>query len=150
MAGYCTSVRPYFNEPQESESIAQGCNIQPYCLLSHQVTVYPSHCCIYFILFFDWLLSPFTWRLSFLNSLLLLLAFIITSQSYSSCHSLCLFALLIRYFRYQPSSSLASLTPLRFLPRSYQLSSLAPKPSPSFSSLAVRFSLLYCKRREAR
>ena len=37
MAGYCTSVRPYFHEPQASENTAQECNIQPYCLLTHQI-----------------------------------------------------------------------------------------------------------------
>ena len=37
MAGYCTSVRLYFHEPQASENTAQECNIQPYCLLSHQI-----------------------------------------------------------------------------------------------------------------
>ena len=34
MAGYCTSMRLYFHEPQASENTAQGCNIQPYC---HQI-----------------------------------------------------------------------------------------------------------------
>ena len=28
MAGYCTSVRLYFHEPQASENTAQECNIQ--------------------------------------------------------------------------------------------------------------------------
>ena len=37
MAGYCTSVRPYFHEPQASENTAQECNIQPYYLLNHQI-----------------------------------------------------------------------------------------------------------------
>ena len=37
MAGYCTSVRPYFHEPQVSENTAQECNIQPYCFLTHQI-----------------------------------------------------------------------------------------------------------------
>ena len=38
MAGYCTSVRPYFHEPQASENTAtHSCNIQPYCLLTHQI-----------------------------------------------------------------------------------------------------------------
>ena len=37
MAGYCTSVRLYFHEPQASENTAQECNIQPYCLLNHQI-----------------------------------------------------------------------------------------------------------------
>ena len=35
MAGYCTSMRPYFHEPQASENTTQECNIQPYCLLTH-------------------------------------------------------------------------------------------------------------------
>ena len=34
MAGYCTSVCPYFHEPQASENTAQECNIQPYILPS--------------------------------------------------------------------------------------------------------------------
>ena len=38
MAGYCTSVWPYFHEPQASENTAQECNIQPYCLLTHQLS----------------------------------------------------------------------------------------------------------------
>ena len=43
MAGYCTSVRPYFHEPQASENTdAHSCNIQPYCLLTHQIIVYYS------------------------------------------------------------------------------------------------------------
>ena len=33
----CTSVRPYFYEPQASENTAQECNIQPYYLLNHQI-----------------------------------------------------------------------------------------------------------------
>ena len=37
MAGYCMSMRPYFHEPQASENTAQECNIQPYCLLTHQI-----------------------------------------------------------------------------------------------------------------
>ena len=37
MAGYCTSVRPYFHELQASENTAQECNIQPYFLLTHQI-----------------------------------------------------------------------------------------------------------------
>ena len=37
MAGYCTSVHPYFYEPQVSENTAQECNIQPYYLLNHQI-----------------------------------------------------------------------------------------------------------------
>ena len=37
MVGYCISVRPYFYEPQASENTAQECNIQPYCLLTHQI-----------------------------------------------------------------------------------------------------------------
>ena len=37
MTGYCMSVRPYFREPQVSENTAQECNIQPYCLLTHQI-----------------------------------------------------------------------------------------------------------------
>ena len=39
MAGYCTSVWPYFHEPQASENTAQECNIQPYYLLTHQIKV---------------------------------------------------------------------------------------------------------------
>ena len=31
------SVRLYFHEPQASESTTQECNIQPYCLLTHQI-----------------------------------------------------------------------------------------------------------------
>ena len=42
MAGYCTSVRPYFHEPQASENTAQECNIQPYYLLNHQIIIYHS------------------------------------------------------------------------------------------------------------
>ena len=34
MAGYCTSVRQYFHKLQASE---YECNIQPYCLLNHQI-----------------------------------------------------------------------------------------------------------------
>ena len=37
MAGYCASVLPYFYESQASENTAQECNIQPYCLLTHQI-----------------------------------------------------------------------------------------------------------------
>ena len=37
MAGYRTSVRPYFHKPQASENTAQECNIQPYCLLTQQI-----------------------------------------------------------------------------------------------------------------
>ena len=37
MAGYSTSVRPYFHELQASENTAQECNIQPYYLLNHQI-----------------------------------------------------------------------------------------------------------------
>ena len=37
MAGYRTSVRLYFYEPQASENTAQVCHIQPYCLLNHQI-----------------------------------------------------------------------------------------------------------------
>ena len=37
MAGYCTSVQPYFHKPQASENTAQECNIQPYYLLTHQI-----------------------------------------------------------------------------------------------------------------
>ena len=37
MAGYCTSVMPYFHKPQASENTAQECNIQPYYLLNHQI-----------------------------------------------------------------------------------------------------------------
>ena len=37
MAGYCTSVRSYFHEPQASENTAEECNIQPYCPLTHQI-----------------------------------------------------------------------------------------------------------------
>ena len=37
MAGYCTSVWSYFHEPQASENTAHSCNIQPYCLLTHQI-----------------------------------------------------------------------------------------------------------------
>ena len=37
MAGYCTSVWLYFHKPQASENTAQECNIQPYCLLTHQI-----------------------------------------------------------------------------------------------------------------
>ena len=37
MAGYCTSVQPYFHEPQASENTVQECNIQPYYLLNHQI-----------------------------------------------------------------------------------------------------------------
>ena len=33
MAGYCTSVRSYFHEPQASENTAQECNIP----LTHQI-----------------------------------------------------------------------------------------------------------------
>ena len=33
----CTSVRPYFHEPQVSENTAQECYIQPCCLLTHQI-----------------------------------------------------------------------------------------------------------------
>ena len=37
MAGYCTLVL-YFHEPQASENTAaHSCNIQPYCLLTHQI-----------------------------------------------------------------------------------------------------------------
>ena len=34
MAGYCTSVRPYFRKLQGSEN---KCNIQPYCIFNHQI-----------------------------------------------------------------------------------------------------------------
>ena len=37
MVGYCISVQPYFYELQASENTAQECNIQPYCLLTHQI-----------------------------------------------------------------------------------------------------------------
>ena len=37
MDGYCTSVQPYFHEPQASENTVQECNIQPYYLLNHQI-----------------------------------------------------------------------------------------------------------------
>ena len=38
MAGYCTSVRLYFHEPQASENTtAHSCNIQPYFPLTHQI-----------------------------------------------------------------------------------------------------------------
>ena len=37
MAGYYTSVQPYFHEPQASENTAQECNIQPYWFLTHQI-----------------------------------------------------------------------------------------------------------------
>ena len=33
MAECCTSVWPYFHELHARESIAQECNIQPYCIL---------------------------------------------------------------------------------------------------------------------
>ena len=36
MAGYCTSVRPYFHEPQVSENTAQECCIQSYWL-NHKI-----------------------------------------------------------------------------------------------------------------
>ena len=37
MAGYGMSLCPYFHEPQVSENTAQECNIQPFCLLNHQI-----------------------------------------------------------------------------------------------------------------
>ena len=38
MAGYATSVRPYFHLPAAHENTAAHlCNIQPYCLLNHQI-----------------------------------------------------------------------------------------------------------------
>ena len=37
MAGYFTSVWPYFHEPQASGNTAQECSIQPYYLLNHQI-----------------------------------------------------------------------------------------------------------------
>ena len=37
MAGYCTSERPYFHEPQVNENTAQECNIQPYYVLNHKI-----------------------------------------------------------------------------------------------------------------
>ena len=37
MAEYCTSMQPYFHKTQASENTAQECNIQPYCLLNHQI-----------------------------------------------------------------------------------------------------------------
>ena len=41
ITGYCTSVPPYFHEPQVSENtVSQECNIQPYCLLAHQIIDY--------------------------------------------------------------------------------------------------------------
>ena len=36
MAGYCTSVRLYFHEPQASEITAHSPH-QPYYLLNHQI-----------------------------------------------------------------------------------------------------------------
>ena len=46
MAGYCTSVQPYFHEPQASENTAQECNIQPCILGSHKMkgTAHASTC----------------------------------------------------------------------------------------------------------
>ena len=51
MAGYCTSVL-YFNSPAARENTAaHSYNIQPYCLLTHQIIhVYmysPLHPCFY-------------------------------------------------------------------------------------------------------
>ena len=45
MAGYCTSVWPYFHEPQASENTAQECNIQPYCLLTHTTVILVAPSC---------------------------------------------------------------------------------------------------------
>ena len=39
MAGYCMSVWPYLHELQVSENTAQECNVQPYCLLTHQIYI---------------------------------------------------------------------------------------------------------------
>ena len=40
MAEYCTSVQPYFHELQARENTARECNIQPYCLHTHQINIF--------------------------------------------------------------------------------------------------------------
>ena len=43
MAGYCTLVL-YFHSPAARENTdAHSCNIQPYCLLSHQIIYMYTH-----------------------------------------------------------------------------------------------------------
>ena len=37
MAGHCTSLRLYFHDMKASENTVQDCNIQPYCLHTHQI-----------------------------------------------------------------------------------------------------------------
>ena len=82
-----------------------------------------------YISLFDLLLSPFTRRFCSLNLLFPLLVFVVAT----SRRSLGVFALLTRYFRYQPLSLLANLTP----PALVLTSCLAsfPSPCPAFRHL---------------
>ena len=46
MAGYCTLVL-YFHSPAAHENTATHlCNVQPYCLLTHQIFIVYRHCAV--------------------------------------------------------------------------------------------------------
>ena len=40
MAGYCTLVLYFHSSAAQENTAAHSCNIQPYCLLTHQIILY--------------------------------------------------------------------------------------------------------------